>query len=155
MYIPDLSALQLPPFDGLGKLIAVGWLEPGHEYRQGAVEPEFVQKLVDLLLDPWQPAVAAGQHSCGFCRLTGGPASFRFGNLAVSSEVRIGVSNLWVPAAGFIYVLPSLAIHYVDAHGYSPPAEFTEAVLACPPMRSMQYLKAILKHGPKGIVTTK
>ena len=39
----------------------------------------------------------------------------------------------------------------MDAHGYSPPAEFQQAVMDCPPMRSMDYLKAILKNGPKGI----
>ena len=33
-----------------------------------------------------------------------------------------------------------------------PPREFQEAVLACPQMRSIDYLKAILANGPNGIV---
>jgi hypothetical protein len=47
-------------------------------------------------------------------------------------------------------VAPSLILHSMDAHEYAPPAAFCEAVLACPPMRSMDYLRAILKNGPPG-----
>jgi hypothetical protein len=32
----------------------------------------------------------------------------------------------------------------MNAHSYRPPEEFCAAVLACPPMRSMKYLKAML-----------
>lgn len=121
---------------------------------RGEVGEAFVRKLAELLVNPWQPAVAAGRHSCGFCRLTGGPASFRFGNLANSSEVRLGVSNLWLPADAFLFVAPSLILHYMDAHGYAPPDEFQAAVMACPPMRSMDYLKALLKNGPKELLAS-
>ena len=78
-------------------------------------------------------------------------------------------NNLWFPtrnggqkhfdwtsvasADGFVYVAPSLILHYIDSYRYSPPVAFQEAVISYPPMRSMEYLKAILKNGPKGIVT--
>jgi hypothetical protein len=153
MGFPDLTALQMPPFIEFSNLIAVGWLEPGHDYRRGEVDAEFVGKLADLLVDPWQPAIAMGRHQCGFCRLTGGPTSIRLTNPGSSSVVQVGVTNVWIPADGFLYVAPSLVLHYIDAHGYSPPLEFQAAVMACPPMRQMDYLKAILKNGPKGIVT--
>ena len=55
----------------------------------------------------------------------------------------MGISKLWLPDDGIVYVAPSLILHYIDAHGYSPPVEFREAVIACPPMRSIDYLKAI------------
>lgn len=155
MHYPDLSPIQLlSREDSPPSLLAVGWLEPGHDYRRGEVGEAFVRKLAELLVNPWQPAVAAGRHSCGFCRLTGGPAAFRFGNLVTSSEVRIGVSNLWLPADGFLFVAPSLILHYMDAHGYAPPDEFQAAVMACPPMRSMDYLKALLKNGPKELLAS-
>jgi hypothetical protein len=32
---------------------------------------------------------------------------------------------------------------YIDSHGYAPPEEFQRAVLACPPMRSVAYLKHV------------
>lgn len=152
MHYPDLTPISEIPSEGSPKLLAVGWLEPGHEFPCGEVGNEFVSKLVDLLVNPWQPAVVMGRHKCGFCRFSGGPCSFRLANSATSSEIRIGVSNLWLPANGFLFVAPSLIVHYIDSHGYLPPAEFQKAVIACPPMRSMEYLKAILKNGPKGIL---
>jgi hypothetical protein len=42
------------------------------------------------------------------------------------------------------FVCPELVTHYMNAHGYRPPEEFCRAMLACPPMRSMPYLKALL-----------
>jgi hypothetical protein len=53
------------------------------------------------------------------------------------------ISRLSIPA----YVAPELILHYIDQHGYSPPAEFQQAVLDCPTMRSVAYLQAILKLG--------
>ena len=35
--------------------------------------------------------------------------------------------------------------HYVDAHGFCPPATFQEAVLRCPEMRSRAFLEALLE----------
>ncbi len=40
---------------------------------------------------------------------------------------------------------------HIDAHQYRPPDVFQQAVMACPEMRSMPYLKAIRANGPKGI----
>lgn len=54
---------------------------------------------------------------------------------------------LFIPADKTIYVCPELIVHYMNAHGYAPPDIFCGAVLACPPMRSMQYLKALKDHG--------
>lgn len=153
MYYPDLNLIWWPPAPKSAKLLAVGWLKPGHDFRHGEVDDEFIRKLADLFVNPWQPAIAAGRHSCGFCRLTGGPASFRLGNQASCSEIPMGVSNLWLPADGVLFVAPSLILHYMDAHGYSPPDEFRAAVMSCPPMRSMGYLKALLKNGPKELTS--
>jgi hypothetical protein len=40
-----------------------------------------------------------------------------------------------------------LIVHYMNAHGYLPPSEFCDAVMACPPMQSMPYLKALRAAG--------
>ena len=42
--------------------------------------------------------------------------------------------------------------HYIAAHWYRPPDVFLEAVRACPPMRSMDYMKALLANGGRGLV---
>lgn len=147
-YYADLSPCDYFSLDTQGKLLAVGWLDTEYPYSKGDVDEQFVVKLVDLLVNPWQPTVALGRHECQFCRFSGGPSTFEFRNTTVS----MGVSNVFVPASGFIYVAPSLILHYMDSHGYAPPEQFQRAVLECPPVKSMQYLKAILANGGRGMV---
>ena len=60
----------------------------------------------------------------------------------------IGFKNVFVPGDAKIYVAPELILHYIDQHGYAPPAEFQQAVLDCPTMRSVPYLQAILRPWP-------
>ncbi len=116
---------SLSPF-----LRAIGWLENRKPYRTGSVDRRVYSKLLEFQKDPWQPMVFAGVHTCDLC--------------LYESEAS-GTRNLFIPANGFAYVCPELIVHYMNAHAYGPPAEFCTAVLACPPMRSMEYLKAILK----------
>ncbi len=139
MHYADLSPCDYFGADLRERLAAVGWLERGHEYARGAVEPEFLTKLVELAENPWEPGSFMGPFFCQFCRIS------RLG----------GVQNLFVPGEGVVYVSPSLIVHYVDCHEYAPPEVFREAVIACPPMRSMPYLKAIVENGPKGLTASR
>ncbi|RYE85593.1 MAG: hypothetical protein EOO75_16820 [Myxococcales bacterium] len=132
----------------------MGWLEREAAYSRGEVSGEFFEALVRLLVEPWQPFISAGRHRCSLCRFSGGPAQFTHGE----HTVLVGVSNVFVPGNGVIYVAPSLVVHYIDAHGYRPPDGFIEAVLGCPPMGTMPYLRALKaidggallrrRHGP-------
>jgi len=67
------------------------------------------------------------------------------------SRVSLGseTTSLFVPACGRIYVAHPLTAHFIDAHGYAPPAEFWYAVRNCPPMSSLAYLEALVSHGPR------
>ena len=85
-------------------------------------------RLVELLKNPWEPSITMGFHECDLCLYHGEP----------------GKRNLYVPAGGVVFVAPELVAHYMNAHGYRPPVEFCAAVLACPPMRSVPYLKALM-----------
>ena len=138
-HYPDLS-----PYGSLGNgdsgLIAVGWLESGHEYSRGVVDRNFFAHLCALLQDPWQHAISPGVHYCNLCRFTGNGGGM-FGNYRVSA---VGCGLLYVPAGKTLYVSPSSVAHYVDAHEYCPPAVFQEAVLNCPEMRSQAYRRALL-----------
>jgi hypothetical protein len=146
-YFADLAPCDYFPIESAGKLLAVGWLGQVNEYARAAVNPQFFAKLVELTIDPWQPCASAGVHRCEFCRFSGGPSSVRYG----TTEVQIGISNVFVPADGFVLVAPSMILHYIDAHGYAPPEVFQQAVMGCPSMRSIDYLKALLKNGPPGL----
>ena len=145
-YYPDQSPCDYFGREEAERLLAIGWLDSASPFDQGPVDRRFMKKLAELLVTPWQPVFTMGKHDCPFCRFTSGPTVFGFEGL----DVQLGVSNVFVPADGFLFVAPSLILHYIDSHGYSPPNEFQQAVLACPPMRSMEYLRAILKNGPKG-----
>lgn len=118
------------------RLRAVGWLEPEHAYARGPVDRAFVFTLASLFVGVREFACAAGRHQCRLCRFSHETAPFQIDGLTV----RMGASNLLVPAGEFAFMAPSLVLHYLDAHEYSPPAPFVEAVLQCPPTDSREYL---------------
>ena len=140
----DLTPCDYFTPDHDGKLIAVGWLAHGQDYLKGDVSLELFARLHQLLVNPWQPFVAMGAHACDFYRFSSGPSQLTLDNVTV----QLGASNLFIPADDRLFVAPSLILHYIDAYEYSPPAEFCEAVMACPEMRSMNYLKLIRKTAP-------
>lgn len=143
--MPHYADLQDCDFFGStgGKLVAIGWLARGHPFAKGAVNIDFFEALAALAVDPWQPFATAGVHGCDFCKFTGGPTELTLGEL----RVPMGCANLFVPTPACVFVTPSLVLHYLDAHEYAPPQVFLRAVEGCPPMRSMEYLKAIRSHG--------
>jgi hypothetical protein len=124
----DLSAFaDLGPKCGTC-LRAVGWLERGRPFATGTVDAAAYSRLIELFQNPWEPAVTMGFHRCDLCLYDGPP----------------GKRNIYIPTNGEVFVAPELVTHYMNAHGYRPPDVFCAAVLACPEMRSMQYLKALL-----------
>jgi hypothetical protein len=127
---------------GAHDLVAIGWLECGSVYRKGDLDPRFVRAAVGLASGAFQPIALTGRHRCSFCRLTGGGA-FTFDGCAVD----VCATNLFVPDDRRLFVAPSMLLHYMDAHEYSPPDEFQRAVLACPAMGSAEYRRAFLRAG--------
>jgi len=141
-YYDDLSEW---PVAGVAKHAtrAVGWLERGRPYLSGDTSKQFFGALISLLVEPWRPFAEAGRHPCSMCAFSGGPTGLSYQGVRIA----MGSSTLFVPGDAVIYVAPSLIAHYVDAHGYLPPQEFVDAVIACPPMRSIQYLRSIKALG--------
>ena len=149
-YFNDLSPCDYFPVESREPLLAVGWLNREHDFCRGSVDRAFAAKLFELLRDPWQPCVFCGCHECEFCRFSEGPNSFQLRRQ--NDFVRVGCLNLFVPGEGCVFVAPSLIIHYIDSHGYCPPAVFQQAVLACPETRSMRYLRSLVSRGLKRAV---
>ena len=141
-YIPDLAnANYFPATDGL-TFIAVGWLEPERDYPRGQISEEFFYRLCGLLQELWHPPVAcAGYHKCRLCQFSGGQAAYEFKGYRFKG---VSSGSLYIPFNGKLYVAPESIAHYIDAHGYFPPAEFQEAVMTCPQMRSTDYMRALL-----------
>ena len=110
-------------------ILAVGWLETIGSFATGPTPTEVFERLSAFIRDPWQPFVAMGKHGCTLCQHT--------------SEQQ-GSANPFIPCRSKIYVCPELITHYINAHYYQPPSVFCDAVLACPPMKSMEYKRALV-----------
>jgi hypothetical protein len=140
-FYPDESKCTY--FKNSPELIAIGWLDADHPFARGQVDQSFFDKLGELFIKPWQPYSFAGRHECQFCRFTGGP-----GLIVVNGQkVFLGSSNLFIPAPSGMYVVPSTALHYIDAHDYAPPMTFQNAVMNCPATDSAEYHAKIEAHG--------
>ncbi|WP_425615836.1 hypothetical protein NA78x_005768 [Anatilimnocola sp. NA78] len=124
---PDLSPWAYLP-NLPEHILAVGWLDRLMEFPRGATSPEVFERLQWLARDPWQPIAFAGSHECELCQFHG----------------EKGTANLYLPHQGKIYVCPELIIHYINAHYYSPPSIFYEAVLACPAMNTIEYKRSLI-----------
>ena len=133
-WFPDVSMCDYFPFEDSSSLRAIGWLEKGHDFPTGSTPTDIYHKLKELLHDPWQPCVFSGFHKCSLCQFEG--------------EAQ-GEMNLFIPGDGCVYVCPELILHYINAHAYTPPADFCTAVLACPDPRSIGYKKALFGNGLK------
>jgi hypothetical protein len=99
---------------------AIGWLHPDHAYTKGEVPAEFLTRLKEFAARSGHSATAlyfgasGGFHTCEFC----GRAH--------------GIGNFGVPSGDLLFVAPEMVVHYIEQHGYRPPAEFVAAVIRSP-----------------------
>ena len=133
--IKDLERCDFFPLQ-CDNLISIGWLSLNSDYTVGSVDKQFVDKLCELVVNPWEPVVSGGWHECDLCQFY--PPKFK--------------KNVFIPYDGFIYVTPEAITHYICQHWYQPPVVFVNAVMACPSMNSMDYKKAILANGGRRLV---
>ncbi len=150
-FYEDLSSCNYFGDEFAHGLVAVGWLEKEHNYSKDVnIVNGFLNKLFDLLINPWQfpHSIEPGSHECDFCLIHEQKRTI----VLRGSSVDMGATELFVPWRSNLFVSPSLILHYIDAHGYTPPKVFQEAVLACPMNHSMEYLKAIKSSAPQGFL---
>jgi hypothetical protein len=110
---------------------AVGWLSSDHPFTRGNVPAEvsarlreFVRLAADSACALYFPAFG-GFHTCELC------------------DEFHDSRNFGVPAGDLLYVAPGMVAHYVERHGYSPPAEFVNAVMASPLPGTPEYQAAV------------
>jgi hypothetical protein len=120
-YFPDLSPYTYDSCDG-SQAVNVGWLEKGQPFPVGETSEDFRSKLAKLCQQAGRRRVGqievyvgtCGIHECDFCS---DPSAVS------STEIRIRGSMR-------VYAAPQLIHHYVAVHGYLPPSEFIDAVVA-------------------------
>lgn len=135
------------------RVLAAGWLENGYDYSRGPVDPPTISRLFAFARHRWWRG-ALGYHSCDLCPAapprTGTVVEWRertFLGVSRTRQCTTGDFEFFVPARGCVYVAPSLILHYSLAHGYAPPPEFIEAVLACPDVRTPEYAALVRDNG--------
>ena len=114
------------------RVLNIGWLDPGVPFNKGAVDSGVMEKLFRLCEKPVNRF--RGYHSCPYGLLDSppapcsSPATVSLGPWTLvlgDAEIRVPGQN------GIIYAAPTLIFHYIQRHGYCPPAEFLEAVNRC------------------------
>jgi hypothetical protein len=128
----DLQPIDYFGADNAPSLRAVGWLESGDAFPVGKADARVFERLRELLIAPFTPYAFGGAHTCTLC--------------ACSPEAR-GIRNLFVPGEGCLYVCPELILHYMNAHHYVPPEEFSLAVLSCPNQDTAEFRTLIRANG--------
>jgi hypothetical protein len=119
MYFPDLTPYEYASAKKQPNVLNVGWLSSAHPFRSGVPDDRLIEALRYLVANPVN--LFRGGHFCEFCP----PSPTKLSpNIAGNGEIQ--VTN----ASGVTYVAPVLILHYVAVHGYRPPQEFIDAVLA-------------------------
>ena len=131
--------------EGMLGCVAVGWLEHDHSFTTGTILPGFSAKLTALSERPWNPLQFLGYHYCSLCEPDEGR---RMAALIEGHPHPFDRANLFVPGQQAVFLAPRLISHYIEAHGYVPPPQFQDAVLACRPMRSEAYFAALTRVAP-------
>jgi hypothetical protein len=126
MFYPDLG--RRCDVDFGEHVRAVGWLARGQPFQTGEVADDFFRALHEHVCAAWQPVGMPGIHLCEFCAQPLPNGRFVGGN-----------SNVWIPCGDRVFVAPALILHYIEVHGYRPPEEFVDAVLAAPHQGSREF----------------
>lgn len=132
-------------------LRAVGWIDrdsyPHENYPRGEISELFFEWLNNLIMTAWNPCYSLiPVYQCDFCAGKETSAESRFPDYKIR---RVSGTTLFIPGEGVIYVAPGTILHFIDAHSYHPPWDFARAVMTCPKMGSLDYLKALVRNGGK------
>ena len=133
MYFADLTPYSYHG-DPEPESLNVGWLDKAHSYPRGPVPTGFLERLNAICKRPAKRH--RGFHVCEFCDFGPEPASLdqatrntryerqKAAGVLRSTEIRV------LGRDGKVYASPASICHYVETHGYQPPQEFVEAVMA-------------------------
>jgi hypothetical protein len=119
-------------------VVHVGWLDDVHDFPRGEVPQALIEKLRLLAESPVE--LYAGDHQCELCEKPEDAHLFEVSkghwlpNEAWTKwiEPRLSCGEIRVARGGVTYAAPMIIAHYIEAHGYLPPAEFLKAVEEAP-----------------------
>jgi hypothetical protein len=149
MYAEDLTSYSYYLKRPVQNVRNVGWLESKEPFLTGEVDLEMLAKLESIIASSGQIDVHVnrirGRHPCALSNSCG---IISVGN----GRETLGSSEIWIPATtkDSFLASPSLIYHYISAHNYLPPKEFSDAIFAfdmsLPFCAEAKYLAAIAGH---------
>ena len=106
----------------------MGWLDGVHPFPIGEVEPSLIEKMKLLATRPVE--LYRGKHTCELC--SGAPDMFVGKTINPAwgkwAEQRSSNGEIRVANEDVVFAAPVLIVHYIEEHGYLPPAQFLEAL---------------------------
>jgi hypothetical protein len=132
-YYPDLRPYTFGR-TLLPDVLQVGWLDNVHVYPKGPVAAHLIEKLKKLVASP-----VKSEREFHFCDLCAEPDMVKFkrfegGQVTFTAEYqewikpRSNHGEIRVSAGDITFAAPVLIVHYIEDHGYLPPAEFLQAI---------------------------
>ena len=133
-YFPDLSPYAYGYYAHPG-VVHVGWLDGIHPFPRGHVEPHLIEKMKLLAAKPVE--LYRGRHLCELCVAPAelGKEFLTDRGKPVSNslwwrwaETRMSNGEIRVTDGEVTFAAPVLIVHYIEEHGYLPPAQFLKAI---------------------------
>jgi hypothetical protein len=123
---PDVlrDLVRHPAFSDAPKpVLAVGWELVGQPAASSREDVRSYDALAQLFVESKARELTAEPVFCRQCRFSRGPVrvEHRLGSIPADQL-------LVVPSGERSFVVPGMVLHFIDAHGYRPPAAFVEAV---------------------------
>jgi len=134
-FFPDLSLYSYSRKPEDSDLLNVGWLDVEHPFAKGPIDAASLEKLRQLAANPVN--LCRGKHRCNLCPPTSLPMQTRPPHhvvLDVDSEygkwlkARSGNGEIRIRGKQHTFSAPVLIVHYIEEHGYLPPAQFLDAL---------------------------
>lgn len=120
-------------------VVHIGWLDGVHPFTKGRVPSRLIEKMRLLATKP--VALYRGRHLCELCAAPSDvvktfksfvPNGVKLIDPNCSwakwAEPRQSNGEIRVSGEGVIFAAPILVVHYIEEHGYLPPARFLEAI---------------------------
>lgn len=133
-YFPDLSPYAYGRSAHPG-VVHVGWLDNIHPFLHGTVEARLIERMKLLAAKPVE--LYRGVHTCELCVEPPGLVKATLTNRVVIDpncswaqwvHQRSSNGEIRVSRGGVTFAAPVLIVHYIEEHGYLPPADFLKAV---------------------------
>lgn len=119
----------------LKMIVNIGWLSSEHSYEMGDTEPEFIEKLTEIISNDDIYDYTFNRIRCNTpCNLCKESILQPYINKKRNLPARIplGYCELLIPSqvTNQYYASPDLILHYIRDHYYKPPQEYIDSVMA-------------------------